>query len=157
MNVQKELSRLRRMTPAELRLEYATVFDEQSHSGNKNYLLRRILWGVQARAEGGLSDRARKRAMELAQDSDLRLTSPQREKTKILRFRPKHDPRLPMPGSQLVRKYRGQELRVTVLREGFEFEGDIFKTLSAIARHITNTHTSGPRFFGLKDGKRNAR
>ena len=49
----------------------------------------------------------------------------------------------------IVRRYKGKTLRVTVLADGFEFMGERFGSLSAIAKAVTGTHVNGFRFFGL--------
>jgi len=54
------------------------------------------------------------------------------------------------PGAHLVREWHGNTYRVLVLEDGFEYGGHQYPTLSKIAREITGTHWSGPRFFGLK-------
>lgn len=54
------------------------------------------------------------------------------------------------PGTRLVRQWQGQTYQVTVLDSGFEFKGEQYSSLSAIARQITGTPWSGPLFFGLK-------
>ena len=64
----------------------------------------------------------------------------------------RNDPRLPLPGTTLSRAYKGVDVRVKVLDEGFEYEGEAFKSLSAVAKAITGTHTNGFLFFRL-DGK----
>lgn len=56
-------------------------------------------------------------------------------------------------GARLVREWHGKTHSVEVLKEGFLFEGKIYRSLSEIARRITGSHWSGPRFFGLT-GKR---
>ncbi|MBI3865343.1 MAG: DUF2924 domain-containing protein [Planctomycetia bacterium] len=157
MNVGKELAALRRMTPAELRDKYAAVFNEASRSGHKAWLIKRIVWRMQANAEGDLSERAKRRALEIACDSDLRLKTPrapkpvpdakQRTVTHNVAFG--GDKRLPMPGTVISRQYRGQTLQVHVLRDGFEYDGTVHKTLSAVAKAITGTHTNGFLFFRL--------
>ena len=76
MNVGKEVAAMQRMMVAELRGKYAEVFGEETRSRHKQHLIRRIAWCLQANAEGGLPERARKRAAELAADSDVRLTAP---------------------------------------------------------------------------------
>jgi hypothetical protein len=76
LSIGKETARLKRMTVANLRQRYAEVFGENTTSRHKQYLIRRILWRLQANAEGGLSERARQRAKELTADSDVRLTAP---------------------------------------------------------------------------------
>src|SRR5918993_6063869 len=79
-NVQQTLAALARMTPAQLRAKYLEVFGEPSRSGNKDFLAKRIAWRVQSLAEGGLSERAKRRAEELARDADIRLTIPKSPK-----------------------------------------------------------------------------
>ena len=54
------------------------------------------------------------------------------------------------PGNQLVREWNGRIYRVLVLDDGFELDGRRYRSLSAVARHITGAAWSGPRFFGLK-------
>ena len=60
------------------------------------------------------------------------------------------DERLPMPGTVITRQYKGRMLNVKVLRDGFEFEGEAYKSLSAVAKAITGTHWNGYHFFGLR-------
>ena len=53
----------------------------------------------------------------------------------------------PRPGTVISREYKGQQIQVAVKTNGFEFEGETYKTLSALAKKITGTHTSGNLFF----------
>ncbi len=80
LNVAKEVAALQRMTVAELRERYEEVFGEACRSHHKQWLVRRIAWRMQANAEGDLSERARKRAAELANDADLRMKAPRQSK-----------------------------------------------------------------------------
>ena len=59
------------------------------------------------------------------------------------------DPRLPKVGSTLLRKYKGQEIAVKMLETGFEYEGETYRSLSGLARHIVGYQISGPVFFKL--------
>jgi len=161
MNVGKELARLRRMTVAELRERYAEVTGEQTRSRHKDYLIRRIVWRLQANAAGDLSERARRRAMELARDADVRLTAPKNKaapapgQMKVATLHISQDGRLPMPGAVLTRQYKGRTIEVRVLPDGFEYEGEVYKSLSAVARAVTGTHWNGYHFFRLgKHGRR---
>jgi len=161
MNVGKEFARLRRMTVAQLREKYAEVTGEETRSRHKDYLIRRIAWRLQANAEGDLSERARRRAMELAADSDVRLTAPRNKavpaagRMKVATLHISQDDRLPMPGAVLTRRYKGRTIEVRVLPDGFEYEGEVYKSLSAVARAVTGTHWNGYHFFQLgKHGKR---
>ena len=161
MNVAKEVAALQRMTVQELRAKYAEAFGEGTNSKNKGWLIKRIVWRLQAMAEGGLSERARRRAEELANDADIRLSAPKAKiepapvelaKTMILRV--KGDHRLPPPGTTITRIYKSTTFRVTVLAAGFEFEGERYRSLSAIAKVITGQHCNGFHFFQLGKEKR---
>jgi hypothetical protein len=156
LNIGKELAALQRMTVRELRERYAEVFGEQTPAHNKVWLVKRIAWRIQALAEGDLSERARRRAAELACDADLRLSPPkakpasaESQQTNIASLRLKLDDRLPPPGTVITRRYKGDVLQVKVLPHGFEFEGEVYKSLSAVAKAITGSHTSGYLFFRL--------
>jgi hypothetical protein len=121
IDVDAVLRTLNRMTVTQLRDRYAEVFGEPTRSFNKQHLVKRIAWRLQALDEGGLSERARRRAMELANDADLRLRAPAATQdsggegtivTLPLRVGP--DARLPMPGTLLKREYKGQNIQVRV-------------------------------------------
>ena len=162
LNVGKEIAALKRMTVRELRAKHVEVFGEQTRSHHKEYLVKRIAWRIQAQAEGGLSERARRRAMELANDADLRTHAPRRHAdragcgpTKAAVIQIDHDPRLPMPGAIITREYKGETVGVQVLPNGFEYEGEVYRTLSAVAKAVTGVHWNGYHFFRLgKNGKR---
>jgi hypothetical protein len=156
LNVAKEVAALQRLSTAELRRKYAELFGEVTAANNRPWLLKRLAWRLQALAEGGLSERARQRAAELANDADLRLnppkptpatTAPERTQATVLQFQP--DGRLPPPGTILTREYKGTTLHVTVLRHGFDFEGKIYRSLSAVAKAITGQHCNGYLFFRM--------
>ena len=146
-----------RLTVNELRAKYAKVFGEPTNARHKEWLVRRIIWRMQALAEGDISERARQRAAELANDADLRTTLPKQaqghggagrsQAGDNDRMRPGR--RLPMPGQEITREYKGQKLIVRVLSDGFEFEGEVYKSLSAVAKAITGQHCNGYLFFRL--------
>jgi hypothetical protein len=108
--------------------------------------------------EGDLSERARRRATELANDSDLRTTAPRSPRvapgaagqTKTVSVPIQTDTRLPMPETLITREYKGQLLQVKVLADGFEYEGQVYKSLTAVAHAVTGAHWNGYHFFGLK-------
>lgn len=122
--IDQQIDELGRVTVAQLRQKYVEVFGEESRSNHKQYLFRRIAWRIQALAEGGLPERARRRAMELANDADLRIRAPKRNSAaekalsggylSITAKVPKAiDQRLPPPGAWLEREYRGHRVRAT--------------------------------------------
>lgn len=154
-NIAKDLAALERMTVGELHNRYAEVFGEQARSRHKQYLVRRIAWRIQANAEGGLSERALHRAEELADVRDVRVTPPRaastpRQGRPVATVRVALDRRLPAVGAAITRKYRGQTISVTVLADGFEYAGERYRSLTAVAKAITGSHVNGFRFFGME-------
>ena len=143
------ISELDAMTIAELREEYARVFGEETRSRHKVYLRKRIVWGLQAREYGGLSERARQRASELANESDLTLLAP-KGWIESRSFRPNQSSPQMLPGSVITREYKGQKIIVTVLANGFEWQGQVYRSISAVAKAITGSHWNGTAFFRLK-------
>ena len=157
MNLAKELAALERMTATQLRTRFAEVFGETTNNNSKTWLVRRIAWRLQCNANGGLSERALARANELANDADLRVTAPKAKPAPATPQSATHattlpitgDRRVPLPGTVITREYKGRMLRVKVLASGFEFEGEVYKTLSALAKQITGSHCNGYLFFKL--------
>ena len=163
MNLAHDIATLPTLTVAQLRKRYADVFGEPTNAAHKSWLVKRIAWRLQAIAEGDLSQRARQRAAELANDADLRLTPPKpRHAPALAAVAPPAstlvtsaltpmapDRRLPPPGAVLTRPYKGQLLQVTVLQSGFAYQGQVFASLSAVAKTITGSHCNGYLFFRL--------
>lgn len=164
-NTARRIEELEKLTIAQLRVRYAEVFGEPTRSGNRQWLLRRVAWRIQALAEGDLSKRARRRARELARDADIRLRPPTDHgpalgtdiRTATRQVASRSDERLPIPGSVLTRTFKGSEYRVTVLQDGFEYDGAIYRSLSAVAAAITGSHWNGYHFFGLSGPKKKER
>jgi Protein of unknown function (DUF2924) len=146
-----EIAALPQLAIEDLRTRYAEMFGEGTRSGNRAWLIKRLAWRLQALAEGDLSERAKLRAAELANDADLRTTAP-REPRPVGRSNartPKSDHRLPPPGTVITRQYKGAHLEVLVQREGFTYAGARYPTLSAVAKTITGSHCNGYLFFRL--------
>lgn len=158
LNMAKEVAAMRRMTVDELRARYAEVFGEFTNGRHKEWLIKRIAWRMQANAEGDLSERARRRAEELANDADLRVTAPREpraaapssETTKSLPTKIQSRSEL-LPGTMLLRQYKGQTIRVHVLQEAFEWEGERYRSLTAVVGAVTGKHWNGFHFFGFRN------
>jgi Protein of unknown function (DUF2924) len=137
--VEDELDRLATMPIAQLRLRYAQLFRTDPPKAFGPDLLRRsIAQRIQEKAYGGLSRSAQRLLDQMmkayAAKPGGRIVLPRRIKL----------------GSVLVREWKRKSHRVTVLVDGFDYDGKIFANLSEIAVLITGTRWNGPRFFGLR-------
>ena len=155
----EHIDQLRQMTTAQLRFKYHELFGYASHSNHKGYLFRRLAWRLQSLAEGGLSERARLYARQITEDADLRLCAPKQfggaqPAMPVAGTRRHVDPRVPPPGTQLIKRYKNETITVTVLEDGFQHGERVYKSLSAIARQVTGTQWNGYSFFGLSLPKR---
>ena len=120
MTIAAQIRALKDMNIHQLRSKYEEVWDEPTNSRNKDYLFRKIAWRIQELAYGGISERAKQRALEIAKDAPLRVRPPrgyQQQLDKILEGGEestsasaldsvpvvKMDPRLPMIGSEIGR------------------------------------------------------
>jgi hypothetical protein len=105
----------------------------------RGLLIQILAYKIQEQAHGGLRAEVRKRLRELARKFDA---NPNAELSGMVRIK---------PGTRLIRDWRGQSHRVTVLENGYDYNGKCYPSLSQIARLITGTRWSGPLFFGLRD------
>jgi hypothetical protein len=158
--VSEQLTALEKMTVGELVVKYREVFGVPTRTRNKSYLRKKVGWRIQELAEGGLSPRALAKIEELAPQAPVRWRTTQQPAAAPAATAvavvatpipdPDRDPRLPLPGSVIVRVHKGVEHRVTVLDDGFEYNGERHPTLSQLARRITGTPWNGFLFFGLQ-------
>lgn len=93
------------------------------------FMRRVLIWEVQTRLLGGLSAKTERRLRKIASG--------------------KAPPARARPGSHLVREWNGRTWQVELVDGGYVMDGKTWRSLSAIARHITGAHWSGPRFFGV--------
>ena len=159
-----DLQRLARMRPDELQRLHRDVFGCAVPFSNAEQARRQMAWRIQADREGGLPESARQHALAIARDAALRIRARLGTGNRaplahagVTSIVSDHDPRLPMPGSILVKEYRGKTIRVHVLDAGFEFDGRRFTSLSAIAKEITGTKWNGMVFFGLGKARADGR
>jgi len=147
MPVLARLAALKRMSVRELKAEWVALFDAPAPNNSRGYLEMRLAWRIQELTLGGLSRETRKMLDLLADEID----GTSDRKTIIA------DSRNPVIGTRLVREWDGIEHTVTVMRDGFDWQGRRFKSLSATARAITGSNWNGYRFFGLADARRGER
>ena len=146
-----EIASLATLSGPELAARYEELDGCPPYSRSRRFLEKRVAWLIQAREFGGLDPAVRERALSMARLADARLTPPTDTNgaTRKVAVRARANSAIPPAGTVLVRAYRSGEVRVTVLEEGFEWNGTTYPSLSAVAKTITGTHCSGPAFFGL--------
>lgn len=163
VTIAHQIDALQRMTTSELAERFAALHGYPCRTRHRAYLVRKIAWRLQADAEGDLTERARRRAEELADDAQIRVMAPKtlvcppqpgppttaHRSLSETHDDPHEDPRVPPVGSAIVREYKGRTIRVVVLSDGFEWDGERYRTLSAVAKRITGSHINGFRFFRL--------
>jgi hypothetical protein len=134
---------LKRMAVNDLKAEWKNLFGTDAPNNSRGFLELRLAHRIQELTYGGVARETTKLLNALADE----VRKPGR-KPMI------SDPRNPVVGTRLVREWNGAEHTTIVLRDGYEFEGRKYKSLSAIARHITGTRWNGYRFFGLREAPR---
>jgi hypothetical protein len=132
-----QIAALRARSTAELREMWRELFDREPPVLGRRYLEDRIAYRVQELHFGGLSERARRKLDALVDQLEPRAAR-------------RRDPGRPVAGTQLRRQWRDIEHVVTVREHDFEYNGQPYKSLSAIACHITNVRWNGWLFFGLR-------
>jgi hypothetical protein len=158
IDIDQEVAAMQRLSIGELREKYERVFGETTTTRHAECLIRRIAWRLQANEQGALTERARQRAIELADEAELRLTAPKtvapppfdgetvtRPAPEVLR---QTDDELAV-GAQIERLYKGQKIVVTIAENGVRWKGDLYRSLTAVARAVTGSHWNGRVFFGL--------
>jgi hypothetical protein len=122
-----------------LRERWKTLYGRApcGHIG-RSFLIRAIAYRLQEQAFGGLKPSTRRLLARVAEESKggSSLKKPQSRRAEM--------------GTILVREWQGNAHRVTVLDDGVAFNGKRYRSLSEVAREITGSRWSGPRFFGLR-------
>lgn len=132
------LARLPEMPMDELWALWDQHFPERPKNHHRGFVQSRLAYKIQELAYGGLSAATRRELERIGESGEL----PRKLK--------KGGQRLVAPGTVLIREYDGREIRVTALPDGrFELDGRVFRSLTAITRHLTGANWSGPAFFGL--------
>lgn len=145
-----QIMELKEKSLDELKAKYEELFPgQQVPSNNKVFLWRKIAYRIQELEHGDTSTEAKDKIQQLIQQFDpinnksLRPEDAPEKQSKI------RDKRLPIPGTVIIKEYKGVKLEVKVLESGFEYANKAYKSLSAIAKEVTGAHWNGYLFFGL--------
>ncbi len=134
------LAGLKSIPTPELRQQWRDLFESEPPRYNRRFLESRIGYRLQELVYGGLRPETVKRLEILGEQLDGGDISVRRRRGS----------ERPITGTRLVREWQGVEHTVTVLADGYEWQGRPYKSLSAAARAITGTRWNGLVFFGLK-------
>jgi hypothetical protein len=136
----ERLAALGQLTQSDLRAEWRRLY--RAHPPKKisrDLLELAVAWKLQEKMLGRLGSSFRRRLGTLAWEMETRGDL---EKARAVKLK---------SGARLIREWQGETHDVLVLDGGFRWRGRHWSSLSAIAREITGTHWSGPRFFGLRN------
>jgi hypothetical protein len=137
------LAALKTIGIADLKQQWRSCFGQEPPAYNRPFLEGRLAYRIQELAYGGLKPETLSRLETLGEQLDGGNTT-------LRRIRPQDGE---IPGTRLLREHRGVTHVVTVLQDGFEHEGRRYRSLSAVARHITGTRWNGPAFFGIRSAR----
>jgi hypothetical protein len=150
MTIEERLSALQGMTTAELKAEWRLVFGEDPRTGNRRWMQKRLAWALQAEEYGGLSSEAQRRIEELLPEALKWLP------WGFASFPAGNAAGLPVrrrdlaPGTTLTRHYKGKTIVVQIRGDDqFEYDGRLFRSLTAVVKEVTGGHWSGNHFFRL--------
>jgi Protein of unknown function (DUF2924) len=132
-----QIAALKGKSTPELRAMWQELFGREAPVLGRRYLEDRLAFRFQELRYDGLSDRARRKLDALADQLEPKAAR-------------RRDPGRLLPGTELRRQWRGIEHVVRVRERDFEYNGRPYKSLSAVARAITDTRWNGWLFFGLK-------
>jgi hypothetical protein len=132
-----QIAALKTKSTPELREMWRELFGREAPVLGRRYLEDRIAFRLQELRQGGISDRARRKLDALADQLEPKAAR-------------RHDPGRPVAGTRLVREWKNVQHAVEVREHDFEYNGRPYRSLSAIAREITNVRWNGWLFFGLR-------
>ena len=151
-DISEKIEALKTTETAQLSALYRQHFGNKPASIKRIFMIRQLAYRMQEQAIGELSPAAKEKIGELIRIYDpINKTAIRSNSGKTNAGR---DIRLPMPGSFIIKNYKGKRLEVKVLEEGFEYEGQAYTNLSHIAKAVTGAHWNGFKFFGVKNNGR---
>ncbi|MEE9392634.1 MAG: DUF2924 domain-containing protein [Planctomycetota bacterium] len=148
----EQLERLQAMSMPELLDEHIRLWGKPSRVKHRAYIWKRCARKIQELRYGGLSRKAQERLEELIGMLGIDFSRPINEAAQAVL---KHDGGL-ISGTTLVREWKGTQIIVHILAKGFEYDGDHYRSLSAIAKEITGSHCNGRAWFKLTERKKRA-
>ena len=148
----RQVADLRNLSQEELKNLWRTLYGTEPPAHNKAHLVSRLAYRIQELTYGGISETAKAKMKAIMEASGLDENGGE-PRTKRLRATGRKDQ--PVVGTRIVRDWNGQTHEVIVVHGGFQYDGRLFRSLTAVAEAITGSHWNGRAFFGLaKSGTR---
>ena len=132
----KQIMALQNKKTSELKELWNKMFEHQPEISSREYMISKLAYRIQELSHGGIDEVTQKKI----QDATKKIKSPKDPQTGKFN---------PMVGTKIVKEYKGKQLEVLVVNDGFSYAGEIYKSLSAIANKITGTKWNGLKFFGV--------
>jgi len=158
-SIAAQVAALNQMTVAQLRVRWQEVFGEETKQRHRIFMIKRLAWKLQEDQLPKLTAEQESRVRQYMREYEAMPPEkwfPNAGRGRRKEAAPKvpsrsHDRRLPKPGSVLTRTWKGSDVAVKILDGGrFEYDGKVYRSLSAVAREITGTSWNGWVFFGLR-------
>lgn len=136
-----KVAAIQKMSTQALMALWPKLYGTEAPKLNKRLLQQRLTFRVQELELGSLSAKHKERLQRLQKTTGEDKPIPKARINK------------PPAGTRIIKEYDGETHEVVVTKDGFEYRGQVYRSLSGIARLMTGSHWSGPVFFGLKGGK----
>ncbi len=144
-SVLQQVAALDGMPTPDLKARWRELYGNEPPRFNRQFLIKRLAYRIQELAYGGLSEQTRSRMHRVLTEEGYNDLGVKKGRRALAGS----EARLP-PGTLLVREWDGRRHEVRVVDGGFEYQGLPFRSLSAVASHITGTRWNGPKWFGLR-------
>ena len=144
-SVVKQIAELPTLPIDRLKERWRALYGTEPPAYNRAHLVKRLAYRVQELAYGGLSEIAMAQLRDRVENGNLGVDTPGNGRSEK-----KRDLNLPVVGTRIIREWNGHRYEVTVVHDGFEFQGLRFRSLTAVAKALTGVHRNGPAFFGLR-------
>ena len=143
----RQLVALQKMEREELEEKWRDLYSTEPPQFKKSFLQRRLAFRIQELFYGGVEDQVKEKLKEIAREDA--------SATKLVHAKIENNGRI-LPGTRFIREWNNKTYETIVRDEGFEFNGQIYRSLTAIATAITGTKWNGRKWWGLPDSKKSS-
>ncbi|MHB9036313.1 MAG: DUF2924 domain-containing protein [Armatimonadota bacterium] len=146
-SITRQIADLHNMSHLELQRLWTTLYGTNPPAYNRKHLVKRLAYRLQELTYGGLSERAKAKMQAILESSGLDENAGEPKKR---RRRTQSRKDAPVAGTRLVREWNGREYEVICVHGGYEYDGRLYRSLTAVTKAITGSHWNGRAFFGIQ-------